>query len=98
MASSWRLLEGLEKTSARMASRSMAPSGLIRVSPNSAKMAGMALPPGCVKDLEMASASMTAAPARAKMLATVLLPLPMPPVRPSRSGLRLNGSSSHRNA
>jgi hypothetical protein len=53
-------------------------------------MAGMALPPGCVKDLEMASASMTAAPARAKILATVLLPLPMPPVRPSRSGLRLN--------
>jgi hypothetical protein len=61
-------------------------------------MAEMALPPGMVSDLEIASASMTAAPELAMMLATVLLPLPMPPVSPSRSGLRLNGLSPHGNA
>jgi hypothetical protein len=44
----------------------------------------MARPLGAVKLREIASASITAAPLAANMLATVLLPLPMPPVRPIR--------------
>ena len=48
-------------------------------------MAGRAAPPGAVVAREMASASMTAAPRSASMPATVLLPLPMPPVSPMSS-------------
>src|SRR5207245_10772481 len=48
-------------------------------------MAGMASPPGKVSRRAMASVSMMAAPCDARSTATVLLPLPMPPVRPIRS-------------
>ncbi len=47
-------------------------------------MAAMAAPPAAVVAREMASASITAAPSSASICSTVLLPLPMPPVRPTR--------------
>jgi hypothetical protein len=47
----------------------------------------MAAPPASVSARAIASASTTAAPQRASMAATVLLPLPMPPVKPMRQRL-----------
>src|SRR6478735_8360825 len=52
--------------------------------PKWAAIAAMAAPPGAVVPREIASASITAAPSSASICSTVLLPLPMPPVRPTR--------------
>ena len=84
MASSRFLAAGSENASVRIWSRSNAPSGVIMVSPKALRIRGMARPPGAVTARAMASASMTAAPKSARKPATVLLPLPMPPVRPRR--------------
>jgi hypothetical protein len=44
----------------------------------------MAAPPAAVILREIASASITVAPKSANIAATVLLPLPIPPVKPIR--------------
>src|SRR4051812_34235530 len=53
--------------------------------PNWRAMAAMARPPGAVVSREIASASMLAAPSWRSISSTVLLPLPMPPVSPTRT-------------
>src|SRR3954466_2976558 len=52
--------------------------------PNRRAMPAMAAPPGAVVAREIASASMLAAPSWRSISSTVLLPLPMPPVSPTR--------------
>src|SRR3954470_9201381 len=52
--------------------------------PNRWVMAAIAGPPGAVVAREIASASMLAAPRSRSIRSTVLLPLPMPPVSPTR--------------
>src|SRR6476661_3564380 len=69
----------------RMRSRSRAPSAAMKSGPNACAMAGMAAPPAAVVAREMASASIVAAPSSRSIPSTVLLPLPMPPVRPTRT-------------
>ena len=86
MASSRNLALGSEKTSARMRSLSSAPSGVTNSLPKASAIAGMAGPLAAVTLRAIASESITAAPRAASIWATVLLPLPMPPVKPSRRG------------
>src|SRR3954470_2635342 len=66
-----------------MASRSMAPLGAMNASPKSALMCGRAAPPAAVSSRAIASVSTTVAPRRANSSAAALLPVPMPPVRPT---------------
>src|SRR5437763_5675972 len=70
-----------------MRTRSSAPSAVMKSLPNFAAMSGIAAPPGAVLEREIASASITAAPSSASICRTVLLPLPIPPVRPMRSAI-----------
>ena len=76
--------DGSANTKARMRSRSRAPAAVMVSAPKVAAIAGMAKPCGAVTEREIASASSTVAPQLASIDATVLLPLPMPPVNPSR--------------
>ena len=86
MASNLALALGSLKTNARMLSRSNAPCALTMADPKAFSMAGIACPPLAVVAREIASASIQAAPMEVKIWATLLLPLPMPPVTPSRKG------------
>src|SRR6185369_3695255 len=70
-----------------MRSRSSAPSGVMKSLPNRSAMVAIAAPPAAVVPREIASASITAAPSCASICNTVLLPLPMPPVRPTRRAI-----------
>jgi len=63
--------------------------------PKRAAIAAMADPPGAVVSREIASASMAAAPACANIRSTVLLPLPMPPVSPTRMAIRRSDGRPH---
>src|SRR5437667_2228618 len=67
-----------------MRSRSSAPSAVMKPAPKRSAIAAIAAPPVAVVPREIASASTTAAPSWASISRTVLLPLPMPPVRPTR--------------
>jgi hypothetical protein len=82
MCSSCCLAMGLEKIRARMASRFKAPSSEITELPKRAFNASIAAPFLPVTAREMASASITVAPWRPSNWATVVFPLPMPPVNP----------------
>src|SRR5260221_78189 len=62
----------------------MAPSRM-KVLPKISSTAGIAAPAFCVSSWAMASLSTIAAPSLANSSATVLLPLPIPPVRPTTS-------------
>jgi hypothetical protein len=78
---------GVGENQWRMRARSSAPSAMMASGPKAARKASIAAPPAAVLAREIASASTTAAPRAASRAATVLLPLPMPPVRPRRSGV-----------
>src|SRR6267378_4038167 len=81
--SSARFAAGSLNTRSRIASRSIAPLGLMNASPKSALMCASAAPPGAVSSCAIASVSTTEAPRRSNSRAAVLLPPPMPPVRPT---------------
>ena len=82
-ASSRPRAEGSEKTCRRIAARSSAPVLPAISAPNSAINAGIAAPLGAVSSCAMASVSTSCAPCATKRSATVVLPLPIPPVRPT---------------
>src|SRR5476649_2334774 len=86
MASRRALAPASANTRPRMRARSSAPVASANSAPNSATMAGIAAPPGAVRLWAIWSVSTTLAPRAANMSATVLLPLPMPPVRPMEKG------------
>src|SRR4051812_42277810 len=67
-----------------MRARSRAPSAVMKSAPKRCAIAAIAAPPLAVVAREIASASMAAAPKACSIASTVLLPLPMPPVRPMR--------------
>ena len=85
IASSSDLALGSSNAWSRILWRSSAPSLVKKSAPNWLAIAGMAAPPGKVHVRAMASASINVAPQATNISATVLLPLPMPPVRPSRN-------------
>ena len=82
MASSLALACASEKARRRMAARSSAVR-LRYLAPKALRIGPMAAPPGAVNSLAMASVSTTAAPSSSNRVAAALLPLPMPPVRPT---------------
>src|SRR5439155_21053978 len=57
----------------------------------------MAAPPGMVRRRAIRSVSITTAPTLASIAPTVLLPLPMPPVRPNRAAV-IAGTAGSRQA
>src|ERR1019366_7908896 len=69
-----------------MRARSRLPSAAMNSAPKVALIASIAAPPASVRDRAIASVSISAAPWATRIDATVLLPLPIPPVRPMRSG------------
>src|SRR4051812_46749175 len=81
---------GLEKVCSRMRSRCSAPSAVMKPAPKTRAISAIAGPRGAVVLREIASASMAVAPSCASIESTVLLPLPMPPVRPTRSAMALH--------
>ena len=89
MASSDCLAPGSANTRLRICARSSAPSGPATAAPKRWRNAGIAAPPGAVSAWAMASVSTSVAPWPASRAATVLLPLPMPPVSPSVNGTAL---------
>src|SRR6187455_406678 len=70
-----------------MRGRSRAPLASTKPAPKAARIASIAAPPGRVRRRAMRSVSMTTAPRLASIAPTVLLPLPMPPVRPMRKAV-----------
>src|SRR5436190_3061472 len=74
---------GSENTCSLIASRSIAPRAVMNASPNNPLMCGSAAPPASVSSRAIASVSTTVAPRRANSSAAALLPVPMPPVRPT---------------
>src|SRR3954471_13570179 len=86
MASRRALAPVSANTRLRMRARSSAPAASANSAPNSAMMAGIAGPCGAVRLWAIRSVSTMLAPRAANMSATVLLPLPMPPVRPMEKG------------
>src|SRR6185503_16288319 len=70
-------------TRSRMRLRFMAPDASTNALPNWRMISATAAPPAAVSSCEMASVSTTVAPSRANSSAAALLPLPMPPVRPT---------------
>ena len=92
MASSASLAAGSANTSWRMWARASAPSALATASPKRWRKAGMAAPPGVVRLWAMASVSTSVAPCATSKAATVLVPLPMPPVRPIMKAPRCKGT------
>src|SRR5262245_14903045 len=75
-----------ENTISASRSRSRLPSARSTPSPNSATTRASPGVPGATTSLATASASMTIAPRAASRRDTSLLPEPMPPVRPTRTG------------
>src|SRR3990172_10022551 len=75
-------------TRSRMRLRSMAPEESTNARPNSRMISGTAAPPAPVSSCAIASVSTTVAPSRANSSAAALLPLPMPPVRPTTRLIR----------
>ena len=84
IASSRLRASGSANTMLRIAARSSAPCGSMTASPNAFRIAGMAAPPAEVSACATASVSTMCAPCAANRSATVLLPLPIPPVNPTR--------------
>ncbi len=80
------LAVGSRNTSSRMRARSSAPVASMNSGPKRFRMASMPPPPAAVREREIASVSTSRAPQSTSIWATVLLPLPMPPVRPIRRG------------
>src|ERR1035438_2617947 len=74
-----------------MRARSRLPSATMNPAPKAARIASTAAPPASVSERAIASVSISAAPWATRIDATVLLPLPMPPVRPKRSGEDIAG-------
>ena len=56
----------------------------MKSAPKASRIGSIAAPPGSVRLRAIASVSISSAPRSTSRAATVLLPLPMPPVRPTR--------------
>ena len=82
MLSSKRFFCRLLKTTSRIRARSRAPLESTTSTPRASTIARTAAPFGAVRSRAMLSVSTKDAPCACSSLATVLLPLPMPPVRP----------------
>ena len=94
MPSSRLRAETSENTIARICERSRAPSLAMTPEPKAAAMDSMAAPLEPVSSRAIRSVSMTAAPSSKRSLATVLFPLPIPPVKPIRMAPAPTGSLS----
>ena len=77
----------VERRAGACAGRSRPPSAAMKPAPNAAAIAPSAAPPGSVRRRAIRSVSITTAPRLASIAPTVLLPLPMPPVRPMRKAV-----------
>ena len=84
--SSQAFSSGWENIIVRIAARSNVPSDLIIFCPKRSAMNLRAGMPGSTIFLDALSASTTSIPRSIKALATVLLPLPIPPVNPTIYG------------